>query len=155
MGLRLPKSGRAGLRLAAVGVAGVLAAVAFVWGLALEVAPVFERTWLAVVAVAIPWALLLVLSAATLGRNSRATRSVLLGAVLGVCSGGMFILGIFSAFLLEIGDRELDQFGAETGWAQLLQVYLLLAAVIGAAVGAVCGVVSWTLALRLGCARED
>lgn len=72
--------------------------------------------------------------------------STLVGAFVGAVGGLAFTLGIFLPYLAGWGGHELDDFGGnDFTWQEWLSVWLRGLALVGAAVGAVCGLAAWVL----------
>jgi hypothetical protein len=132
-----------------VGVGVVVPAAAFTGGIAAEMASLFDGFWSLVLPVFIP--LLLLLTAALVARFLEKTRfQAELGALVGCAAGLLFFLGAFLPFVLEIGERDLTEFGDDSAWHARLAGGLILVGAAGAALGIGCGLVAWAMLAVLG-----
>ena len=133
-----------------VGVAAVLAA-AFIWGFAAETASVDEFwRWKGLLIFGPLVVLLTAALAAGFGKKVRLLTAVVFGVVAGCLTAMMLVLGVFSPFALELGQRDLNELGADEPWDVRLTMGLIYWGAGGAAVGAACGIVAWALHFALG-----
>lgn len=139
------------------GVAAVLAA-AFILGFVAETTSLYDELWPeGVLTVIVPLFLLLIAAlAAGFGEKVTFMTAVLLGLTAGCLTGIMFLLGAFSPFALELGERDLnDVGGADLAWDFALTLGLIIWGAGGAVLGAASGIAAWALHLGLGRKRSD
>ncbi len=138
-----------------IAIGAVLAAV-FVVGFAMAAWLPDERPGVVLSVVAqlllllVPALLLTAALAVSLGEKAPLPNAVVSGVFGGWLMALMFVLGIFSPFALELGGRDLIEFGGDIYWYNHLIVALVYTGAGGAVVGAVCGVAAWTLRFALG-----
>ena len=146
--VRLSSAVRAGLVLGWM-------AVAFVGGFALTAWLSDERPAVVLTVVGPLVLLLTVALVVILGDEVTLPTAVVSGVVAGFTMGTMFVLGILSPFALELGGRDLNEFGGDTGWPAPLIMGVIFMGAGGAVVGAVCGVAAWALHFALGQKPSD
>lgn len=102
--------------------------------------------------VGIPW-LIVLLAAITLAVRGEMHLAVasFTGLSLGFLAGAFLLAGDFAPYLLELGGRELTDFGdkLEFGWDWVLLGLLVLVGAFGATAGAVCAPLVWAFKRRL------
>ncbi len=128
---------------------GAVLAAAFILGFAGETTSLFDEVWPGVLLLG---ALVLLLTAALavgFGEKVRLLTAVVSGVVAGCLVGIMFVLGASSPFALELGERDLNELGADEPWDVRLTFGLIYWGAAGAVVGAACGVAAWALHLGL------
>ena len=110
----------------------------------------------AVLTVIVPLALLLTAAlAASFGEKETFVAGVLFGVAGGFLTGIMLVLGFFSPFALELGERDLNDFGGrDLVWGDTLAFGLIIWGGGGAALGAASGTAAWALQLGLGQVRS-
>lgn len=137
--------------------AGAVLVAAFILGFAAETTSLFDEFWAgAVLTVIVPLALLTAALAASFGEKEPFVGGVLFGVAGGFLTGIMLVLGFFSPFALELGERDLNDFGGpDLVWGDTLAFGLIIWGAGGAVVGAACGIAAWALRFALGRMRSD
>lgn len=138
-------------------VAAVLA-TAFFWGFVGETMSLFDEFWSSVLLLSALVLLLTVALAASVGEKVTlltAVTAVALGLLGGGIMGITFVLGAFSPFALELGERDLNDVGGDIGWDVSLTLGLMIWGGGGAVLGAACGTAAWALRFGLGQVRSD
>ena len=90
-----------------------------------------------------------------LGERVRLPTAVVAGVVAGCLTAITFVLGYFSIFALELGERDLNDLGGDIGWDVSLALGLIIWGAGGAVVGAACGIAVWALRFGLGQMRSE
>ena len=137
---------------------GAVLAAAFILGFAAETTSLYDELWpQGVVTVIVPLALLVTAAlAAGFAKEVPLLTAMVLGVGAGFLTGIMFLLGAFSPFALELGERDLnDVGGAELAWDFALTLGLIIWGAGGAVLGAASGIAAWALHLGLGRKRSD
>ncbi len=136
------------------GVAALLSA-AVIWGFSGEVSSV-DGFWPFILGVVLPWLLLLTVALVAITEgNVRLSSALLSGLVLGCFMGMLFVVGWFSPFALQVGGRNVEDFGADGSWSFLLALGLIAGGLAGIVVGPISAVTAWALQLGLGQVRSD
>jgi hypothetical protein len=73
----------------------------------------------------------------------RPAAAITTGAVLGAAAVGAMVFGLLLPFVLEAGDRTLDDYGSDETWHTLVLVQIFLGVPAGIIVGAACGGLGW------------
>ncbi len=137
---------------AGLGVTAAMA-LAFLHGLGLQLSPpprfLGWGAWPLLVVLPFVFVMVLLL-AATVKREMRPESALQLGALIGSIAAMLFIVGVFSPYALTVGERRLDEFAGEARWSEGPIVWMTLAAMAGAALGAVCGRTVWALKRGFG-----
>ncbi len=135
-------------------------AAAFILGFAAETTSLFDEFWPeGVLTVIGPLVLLLTAAlAASVGERvtlPTAVTAVIVGLLVGGLTGIMFALGVISPFVLELGERDINDLGGELAWDFALALGLIIWGGGGAVLGAACGTAAWALRFGLGQMRSD
>ena len=135
---------------------GAVLAAAFILGFAAETTSLFDEFWPgAVLTMIVPLALLTAALAASFGEKETFVAGVLFGVAGGFLTGIMLVLGFFSPFALELGERDLNDFGGrDLVWGDTLAFGLIIWGAGGGALGAASGTAAWALRLGLGRVRS-
>ncbi len=134
---------------------GAVLAAAFMWGFAAEAASVDEFWRWRGLLIFGPLALLLTATlAASFEKKVPLLTAVVFGVVTGCLTAMMLVLGVFSPFALELGERDLNELGPDLAWDVSLALGLIFWGAGGAVVGAACGVAAWALRFGLGQVRS-
>ncbi len=120
-------------------IAGLLA---FWFALAVGAEAGASFVWLLIV-IGFPLSLVMVLVAT--GSGVRLFTLLVEGAVVGALATMLILVGAFVPFAARWGGRELYDFGGDAEWSTSLVAGLLFWGVIGAGIGAVCGLLAWAL----------
>ncbi len=129
---------------------GAVLAAAFMWGFAAATTALFDEFWPSVLLSGLLVLLLTAALAASVGKKVGLVTAVVSGVVAGCLGGIMFVLGAFSPFALELGERDLNDLGGDIGWDVSLALGLIIWGAGGAVVGAACGIAAWALGFALG-----
>ena len=129
---------------------GAVLAAAFISGFATETTSLYDEFWPGVLLLGALVLLLTVALAAGFGEKVRLLTAVVSGVVAGCTVGIMLVLGAFSPFALELGERDLGDVGGDLAWDTALPLALIYVGAGVAVVGAVCGTAAWALHLALG-----
>ncbi len=137
---------------------GAVLAAALIVGLAIETTSLFEAVWPGVLLLGALVLLLTVVLAASLGEKvtlPTAVTAVIVGLLVGCLMGITFLLGAFFPFALELGGRDLSDWGGgDIDWDDSLAFALIFWGAVGAVVGAACGIAAWALRFALGRMRS-
>jgi hypothetical protein len=128
---------------------------AFIGGFAAETTSLFEERWLGLLTLVALALLLTAALAATLQGKARLLTALALGLPVGSLAGIVFVLGAFSPSALELGGRDLYEFGGDMVWEASLAWALIVWGAAGAVLGPVCGTAAWILCISLGRRSSD
>ena len=127
------------------GATAMVLVAAFIWGFAAETTSLFDQFWPGMLWMGALPLLLTAALAASFGKKVMLPTAVVFGVVAGFLTAIMFLLGVFSPFALELGERDLNELGADEPWDVRLTWGLILYGAGGAVLGAVCGIAAWAL----------
>ena len=129
-------------------------ALSFIWGFAVEMGSFLDEfpSSVATLGAVGPWAFVLTVALTTLlTRDAPLLFAGLAGLLLGSHGAILFVLGLAAPLMLQLGERRLaDLAGEEIHWFPVLMGLLVMAALVGAGIGALCGAASRVWHVRIG-----